>query len=290
MNQQQSTKTLNSNNRRRRAEEQRRKRKLTNLFVVLTFLCVILVISTIATMHVETKPKQKEADADWKQALETTTAEQAQTETTTEETNAVVEKMTSPNAAKNKKHTVMLDAGHGDQDGGCTYGKLYEKDVTLKTALQARTYLQQMGYKVIMIRDKDIYYNVFKRAQIANAKNPDIYVSIHVDSEGADESGNAKGDGECTGVSSWYTERKTEKDKKLAEAIVDNVADTADVKNRGAKVENAYVVNVNTQMTSTLVEIGFMTNKSDRDKMGSDDGIKKYAEGIAKGIEQYYNN
>ena len=289
MNQQQSTKTWNSNNRRRRAEEQQRKRKLTNLFVVLSFLCVILVISTIATMHVETKPKQKTQEADWKQALETTTVA-SPVETTTEETTTVIEKMKSAYEAKNKKRTVMLDAGHGDQDGGCTYGELYEKDVTLKTALQTRTYLQQMGYKVIMIRDKDIYYNVFKRAQIANAKAPDIYVSIHVDSEGADSSGSTKGDGECTGVSSWYTERKTAKDKKLAEAIVDNVATTAEVKNRGAQVENAYIVNINTQMTSTLVEIGFMSNKDDREKMGSDEGIKNYAAGIAKGIEQYYNN
>lgn len=263
--------------RRRHAEMMRRRRRRRNLWIALGILCTILFAIILITFTVGRK-SGKTANT------KGTAVTQSSAETTTQETTV------SPDYAKNQKHTVMLDAGHGHNDSGCYYKKLYEKDVTLKTAEQTKEYLEEMGFKVLMLRDKDVYYDVFKRAQMANAKKPDIFVSIHVDSEGADANGDTVANGSCSGTSAFYTSRKTAKDQKLAKAVVDHVAQNTGERNRGAQEENAYIVNINTTMPSTLVEIGFMSNKKDRALMSTDEGIQKYARGIADGINQYFNN
>ena len=54
------------------------------------------------------------------------------------------------------KPVVIIDAGHGGEDGGAQANGVLEKDVNLAIALRLRDMLTVSGYKVKMIREEDI--------------------------------------------------------------------------------------------------------------------------------------
>lgn len=275
---------LNRSERRHQQEMRRRKQRLNIYYGVLVFLSIVLV----GTMAVILRPTDT-AKADEAEFEMSTTPKQEKEPESEKETEP--ESTTNPNMDKNKDRIVMIDAGHGAKDGGCIYNKLYEKDVALSVALNTRDELEAMGYQVKMIRDDDsIYYDVFKRAQMANSSGADIFISIHVDSEAADpDTGNALENGTVDGISLWYNPNKSEKDLKLATAIQNKVVSATGSTDLGVKEEAAFIVLKNTTMPSALAEIGFMSSPTDRAKMSSEEELKKYGQGIAEGIDAYFN-
>ena len=76
---------------------------------------------------------------------------------------------------------VVLDPGHGGANLGTTNGKgLVEKELTLDIAQRVRKLLERSAYHVVMTREVDAQLSLPKRALIANEKQGDIFVSIHV--------------------------------------------------------------------------------------------------------------
>ncbi len=76
--------------------------------------------------------------------------------------------------------TVILDAGHGGKDAGATNPLGTEAAYNLKLAQKLKPMLEAKGYKVIMVRDKDIYYTLQERVDIANkVKEEAIFISLH---------------------------------------------------------------------------------------------------------------
>lgn len=82
-----------------------------------------------------------------------------------------------------KGYKVVIDAGHGGKDCG-TLGvtKVCEKHIVLKVATHLNKELKKRGYTTYMTRDKDVYLNLKERTDFANAKNADLFVSIHANS------------------------------------------------------------------------------------------------------------
>lgn len=80
-----------------------------------------------------------------------------------------------------KLSKVVIDAGHGGHDPGCSGRYAKEKDVTLSIALKLGAYIEKnmKGVKVIYTRDTDVFIELFRRAQIANENNADLFISIH---------------------------------------------------------------------------------------------------------------
>ncbi len=80
--------------------------------------------------------------------------------------------------------TIVIDPGHGGKDPGAI-GRtgLTEKDIVLDIGLRLRTLLRErMGKTVLMTRDDDTFISLDDRTLIANSKNADILISIHVNS------------------------------------------------------------------------------------------------------------
>ena len=80
--------------------------------------------------------------------------------------------------------TVVLDAGHGGKDPGCT-GSVkanQEKHITLAIALEVGRLIRAnlSGVEVIYTRDDDTFIALGRRAEIANNAKADLFVSIHV--------------------------------------------------------------------------------------------------------------
>jgi N-acetylmuramoyl-L-alanine amidase len=90
----------------------------------------------------------------------------------------------TPSAAEGQRHTpeffVMIDAGHGGNDKGATFGgKLVEKDITLRLARELRKELEERGISARLLRETDIDIGLERRAEITNEQQTGIYVAIH---------------------------------------------------------------------------------------------------------------
>ncbi|MGB9863076.1 MAG: N-acetylmuramoyl-L-alanine amidase [Candidatus Saccharicenans sp.] len=92
---------------------------------------------------------------------------------------------------------IVLDPGHGGSDPGCLgVNGLKEKDVALDIALRLKRILETEGkFEVILTRDRDITLPLEKRTAIANQKNADLFISIHL---------NASPRKNRTGVETFY--------------------------------------------------------------------------------------
>lgn len=186
-----------------------------------------------------------------------------------------------------QKGFVVLDPGHGGHDVGTqsiSKPRYQEKSLNLVTANFVKGYLQQLGFRVVMTREKDKYISLDKRAQFANEQNPDLFVSIHY---------NSAPSAEAQGVEVFFYQTKATKkrlvqSKKLAQALLKNVTSFTKAKSRGVKHGNFAVIR-ETTMPAALIEGGFVTNESELENLKDPVYLKKLAWGIAKGIEEYWD-
>lgn len=80
--------------------------------------------------------------------------------------------------------TVIIDPGHGGQDGGAVNSLGAEKNYNLIVARKLKALLERSGYQVIMTRDSDRYLSLTERVAFANRFNNAIFISIHFNSGG----------------------------------------------------------------------------------------------------------
>jgi N-acetylmuramoyl-L-alanine amidase len=83
--------------------------------------------------------------------------------------------------------TIVIDPGHGGTDVGASLpGGQLEKDVALDIARALRGALQtRLNARVILTRDSDVDVPTDRRAAIANGAKADLFLSLHLDNEGA---------------------------------------------------------------------------------------------------------
>jgi N-acetylmuramoyl-L-alanine amidase len=180
-------------------------------------------------------------------------------------------------AAEPTGWTVIIDAGHGGKDQGCAYGEIIEKDINLNVALLLEQKLQAAGVSVVMTREDDTFVYLNRRVEAAENVDADAYISIHVDSYPDDESIN--------GLTIHYQTGATG-GKKLAEELHEVLAE-ADVTNVRSVMESDLYVLRNTSMPATLVEVGFLTNTTDRTNLQSEPFLEALSEVIYEGIIEY---
>lgn len=82
-----------------------------------------------------------------------------------------------------KLKTIVLDAGHGGHDGGCTghSGHSHEKDVVLSIVLKAGKLIEQKypDVNVVYTRKTDVFIPLEQRAETANKNKADLFISVH---------------------------------------------------------------------------------------------------------------
>lgn len=121
------------------------------------------------------------------------------------------------NNKTNKKYIVVVDAGHGGKDPGCIgKGGTKEKVVVLSVAKKLKNKLDAAGFKTYLTRTGDTYLKLAQRAEIAEQKKADLFISLHA---------NANPSRKMKGFSIYTLSEKAsdEEAKKLAEA--ENAAD-----------------------------------------------------------------
>jgi len=176
---------------------------------------------------------------------------------------------------KSGDKVVVIDPGHGGIDYGAIRSGINEKDITTDVSLRVAKILRSDGFKVYMTRDEDKTLSLQERVDFAEENNPDIFVSIHVNSsEGTT----------ATGLEThYYHDYSIGLAKVVHEALVKHV----NSKDRGLFKSKFYVIN-HTTMPAILVEIGFLSNEEERQDMISEKRKQATAKAIAEGIKNYY--
>ncbi len=188
-----------------------------------------------------------------------------------------------PVSTDNSEKLIVLDAGHGGSDPGAIGTldgrKVNEKDLTLSIVKKAYEILKNRGYNVQLTRSKDVYPTLTARAKFANNSNAAIFVSVHINSAASKE---------ATGTEVYYAPLNNDKSygiksSELAKALQNELIYNLGSRNRGVKSSN-HLVTRTSLMPAALVEIGFISNENELEKMVSSEYQDKAAYAIADGI------
>jgi len=168
--------------------------------------------------------------------------------------------------------TIYLDAGHGGTDAGAVNGYHYEKNDNLNMAKAVKNLLVKQGHTVIMTREDDIFVSLADRTKKANAAGADIFVSIHR---------NSFTNITANGTEIWVYTTAGAVDVGAATEVLERLAAVGIQCNRGVKKGNYHVLR-ESNMTSMLIELGFISNTIDNQLLAT--YFDAYAEAMAQGI------
>ena len=170
---------------------------------------------------------------------------------------------------------VVIDAGHGGNDTGALRGSVLEKDLTLQIALKVRDCLKDKGItNIIMTRSADKTLALDERVQISNDNNASMFVSVHI---------NASVKSEINGIETHYY---TENGYKAAKILHQELVSGVDALDRGLFKSKFYVIK-NTSAPAVLLELGFISNESERNALVSEQRQMCSAQAIADGIYKF---
>ena len=146
------------------------------------------------------------------------------------------------------------------------------------------------GINVVLTRDGDYDLaspeakkrkteDLSKRVQIMNGQENGIVVSIHA---------NAITNSSWSGAQTFYDPKKIE-NKQLATAIMNSMKNNLQTTTREAKAISSLSIE-KFKCTTTLVEIGFLSNPDEAEKLNTDSYQNQIAYAIYEGILYYFDN
>jgi N-acetylmuramoyl-L-alanine amidase len=226
-------------------------------------------------------------------------------------------KTTKPATAGIRK--IVLDPGHGGRDPGAIgFGGIAEKDIVLSVARKlARKLQHDMGIEVVLTRKDDSFVRLEDRTAMANAEDADLFVSLHM---------NASPNSDARGLETYYLDNtndeasirlaarengtarnkvsdlqfilsdmtqnmKLEDSITLAHRLQETLVGTmgrqmGDVRDLGVKKALFYVL-VGARMPSVLVEMFFITNRSEGRAMSQERYQDAVVDSLYEGIQKY---
>ena len=163
---------------------------------------------------------------------------------------------------------------------------LTEYELNLQVAFKLQTELEARGYTVVMVRtEHDVNLSNSERAMVANEAGADAFIRIHANgSENADVNGAMT---ICQTKDNVYNGDLYEKSKALSTYVLDCMVETTGCKKQYVW-ETDTMSGVNwAQVPVTIVEMGYMSNAEEDEKMATEEYQEKIAKGIADGIDKY---
>ena len=202
----------------------------------------------------------------------------------------------SPATAK-KPETIVIDAGHGEPDGGAvSISGHNEASLNLDVALKLCDYLKKNGFNIIMTRENEngIFdenakttkekkvSDMHKREKIMNTSGADLFVSIHM---------NKFEIAKYSGPQVFYSPN-FETSEAIAKSIQQMlISDLKPQMEREIKKSDGGIYLLKkAKIPAVLIECGFLSNPDEEKLLLSDDYRKKMAESIGKGIIKYLKN
>ncbi|MCE2928720.1 MAG: N-acetylmuramoyl-L-alanine amidase [Candidatus Caenarcaniphilales bacterium] len=170
---------------------------------------------------------------------------------------------------------VVIDPGHGGYDHGAIYGGHNEKDINLAVASKVEALLKEAGVAAFMTRAEDRFISLAERVEISNNIDPDIFVSLH--------SNAVVSNPKMAGLQTYFF---SDGGYKLAQFTHKQMVDDVGMPDGKIRKANFWVCKYS-KSPAVLIEMGFMTNSEEREKLASDRYQADLAKAITKGIIKY---
>lgn len=259
------------------------------------YIIWILSLSVICGCSYEKKPKEKSEKTNVKESIE-------------KNAESLAPDQSEPKPAENKKPIVAIDPGHQSEEidmsaleengpdssvmkrkatqgtKGICSGKM-EYQLNLEISLLLKTELEQRGFQVILTRgDNNVTISNKERAILSN--QADIALRIHANGSDTQTAQGAL----CLVMSQEnpYVGDLYEQSYRLADEILASYCQKTGFQNRGI-IPNDTMTGLNwSEIPVTILEMGFMTNPQDDQKMADVKFQESMVQGIADGIENYF--
>ncbi len=175
-----------------------------------------------------------------------------------------------------KGKTIVIDPGHGGKDSG-TIGAVgtLEKTLTIRTANLLAEKLQAAGSKVVFTRQNDVFITLQDRVNMSSFYKADAFISIHYDSIK---------DSNVRGMTSYYY---SSSQKELANVLHESIIEATQMKDRGVRKNDYFVLRENTQ-PATLLELGYLSNQQEEGLVSSQKYQETVSAAIYEGLENYF--
>ena len=182
---------------------------------------------------------------------------------------------------------IYLDPGHGGVDPGAIYGGVKEEDINLSIALKLKEELESIGATIYLTRDGDYDLSnnaverkkndLYKRTKLINNSGCDMYLSLHLN---------------ATSSSSWHGAQVFYDDInpsniELAKILQNELKKDLKTTRKYKEIKNGYIYR-RVKIPGVLVEMGFLSNPYEREKLKTDNYQRMIAKSIAKGIVIYF--
>ncbi|PXW61393.1 N-acetylmuramoyl-L-alanine amidase [Methylobacterium sp. B4] len=220
---------------------------------------------------------------------------------------------------------IVIDAGHGGTDPGAIAATgVFEKDIVFGFAQSFAERLEQTGrYRLLLTRDRDVFVPLAERVRIARDAKADLFVSIHADSISAAPqvkgatiyTGSEKA---TDGESARLAERENRADAAAGTDSGEAPADVADIlqeltlrETRGFSTgfagrlmgqlspvmemsakphrEAGFKVLRSPDVPSVLIELGYLSSKSDLEKLQSEEWRMRVTGSMAKAVDLFFS-
>lgn len=199
------------------------------------------------------------------------TTKSSSSSTTENKSTTSTKQQTANTVGSKDKIKIVIDAGHGGSDSGATGNGMAEKNLTLAIVLAAKkSFDNDSRFQVSYTRTADTYPSLSQRANLANNKDADMFLCIHINSASASAHGTE---------TLWSRGRNSATKKNgltsqtLATAMQSAAVATTGFTNRGlVDRPNLYVLK-HTKMPACLIEYGFISNKTEAARMKANTSV-----------------
>ena len=216
---------------------------------------------------------------------------------------------------------VVIDPGHGGSDAGAVYGDAKESDIALKVSLQLKKLLEKdRDFKVSLTREADFNLSLEERVQKAEKQKADIFLSLHANASNDQRAkgvefyfqNNLPADEEAMYLANLENKMAVEQADNTLSKKTDVLAIVEDLKRntkmhqshqlsrhlmqawkpsgrKGSRIirQAPFYVITKTKIPSVLVELGFISNAQEAQKLLQTAYQKQLAERIFAGLTDF---
>jgi len=181
---------------------------------------------------------------------------------------------------------IYIDPGHGGIDPGACGKKYLEKDIVLKVALYLGVLLQKSGARVVYTRtgDYDLQTDevddLTARIRLMKSSKATLVISIHC---------NAFTSPYERGAQTFYNAEKHPDSKKLAALIQQEFIKETDTERDISSRLDHFILN-HADVPAVTVELGFLSNPSEEELLGSASYQQKLARCIYRAVLSFVNS
>lgn len=198
-------------------------------------------------------------------------------------------KVTTTNAQPKFNYTIVVDAGHGGRDAGCSgiNTGVSESEINLAIAKKLQKYLSDFGFNVVMTRDSQngLYSptatnfkksDMERREAIINECGADLLVSIHQNSYPSTSE---------KGAQVFYNEDNSNS-LLLSQSIQSQLKKNLNYARENPHTGDYFILKTK-DIPSALVECGFLSNPEEELLLSDNNYQQKVAYAIMCGVVEY---